>query len=192
MSISERDVLLRATDSSRNSVIMYPITKADNVDGLDEQIKNYVFQSMNSFLEIMYPIGYIYLSTSATPPNSLFGGTWEQIKDVFLLSSGDNYVAGETGGSVSHNHEYGFQYGAYVGEVLLEGNSNAGVLNYSSDNTVSVASQQQEGSHSAVVNGSTTTASSSKNSTHYRTTGSTSTTNNMPPYLTVYMWKRTG
>lgn len=46
----------------------------------------------------IYPVGSIYLSVNATSPAELFGGTWEQIKDTFLLASGDTYEAGSTGG----------------------------------------------------------------------------------------------
>lgn len=49
-----------------------------------------------------YPIGSIYQSTSSATPGSLFGGTWERIKDVFLLSAGDTYHAGSTGGEATH------------------------------------------------------------------------------------------
>lgn len=38
MSVSEQNALIRAKDASGNSLIIYPITKADNVDGLDEKL----------------------------------------------------------------------------------------------------------------------------------------------------------
>ena len=50
----------------------------------------------------LYPVGSIYMSTEKTSPASMFGGTWEQIKDKFLLSAGDTYSAGSTGGEASH------------------------------------------------------------------------------------------
>lgn len=50
----------------------------------------------------LYPVGSIYMSTENTSPASMFGGTWEQIKDKFLLSAGDTYSAGATGGEASH------------------------------------------------------------------------------------------
>ena len=57
----------------------------------------------------IYPIGSIYISTSPTNPSTLFGGTWTQIEDRFLLSAGSTYSAGSTGGSadavvVEHRH----------------------------------------------------------------------------------------
>lgn len=38
MSTTEHNALIRAKDAQDNSLIIYPITKAENVDGLDEQI----------------------------------------------------------------------------------------------------------------------------------------------------------
>lgn len=32
----------------------------------------------------------------------MFGGTWEQIKDTFILAAGDTYKAGTTGGEATH------------------------------------------------------------------------------------------
>lgn len=35
--------------------------------------------------DILYPVGSIYLSINSTSPASIFGGTWEQIKDDAYL-----------------------------------------------------------------------------------------------------------
>ena len=62
---------------------------------------------MDQLLNIFYPIGSIYTSTKSTSPATLFGGTWVQIKDTFLLTAGDTYSAGTTGGSANHTHTTG-------------------------------------------------------------------------------------
>lgn len=49
-----------------------------------------------------FPVGSIYQSTSSTSPASFIGGTWERIKDRFLLAAGDSYTAGNTGGEATH------------------------------------------------------------------------------------------
>jgi hypothetical protein len=49
----------------------------------------------------IYPIGSIYMSVNDTNPSLVFGGTWQQIKDRFLLASGDTYNNGQTGGSTN-------------------------------------------------------------------------------------------
>ena len=51
-------------------------------------------------LQSVYPVGAVYISTSDTNPETLFGfGTWERIKDVFLLAAGDTYPAASSGGA---------------------------------------------------------------------------------------------
>ena len=49
-----------------------------------------------------YPVGSIYLSVNSTNPGTIFGGTWEQIKDRFLLACGSTYSNGSTGGEAKH------------------------------------------------------------------------------------------
>ena len=50
----------------------------------------------------MHPIGSYYLSENATSPASLFGGTWEQMKDRMLIGAGNSYNVGATGGEATH------------------------------------------------------------------------------------------
>ena len=52
-------------------------------------------------VDLIYPVGSIYISTNNTNPSLLFGGNWQQIKDKFLLSCGDTYNNGATGGSAT-------------------------------------------------------------------------------------------
>lgn len=47
-------------------------------------------ESVTSWRLKIYPIGAIYMSMNSTDPGELFGGTWEQIKDVFLVAEGDS------------------------------------------------------------------------------------------------------
>lgn len=54
-------------------------------------------QSTNAVLDIAHPIGSYYWSENPTDPSVLFGGTWERIKDKFILAAGDNYEIGEAG-----------------------------------------------------------------------------------------------
>ena len=72
------------------------------------------YATKNDVFNLIYPVGSIYLSVNSVDPSTIFGGTWEQIKDTFLLSSGDTYSIGSTGGNSSttlkianlpsHNH----------------------------------------------------------------------------------------
>ena len=58
-------------------------------------------------VDLIYPVGSIYLTVDTSSPATLFGGTWERIKDKFLLSAGDTYSNTNTGGSASHTHTTG-------------------------------------------------------------------------------------
>lgn len=59
--------------------------------------------------DIVYPVGSIYMSINSTSPATIIGGSWERIQDRFLLSAGETYTAGATGGSAdavvpAHSH----------------------------------------------------------------------------------------
>ena len=82
---------LTATNSHTNAPSIYAVKSA--VDTLQSNINNY--------WETVYPVGAIYISASSTSPASLFGGTWTQIQEKFLLSAGSTHTAGSTGGAFS-------------------------------------------------------------------------------------------
>ena len=47
-------------------------------------------------------MGSYYWSSESTDPSALFGGTWERVKDRFVLAAGDSYAVGATGGEATH------------------------------------------------------------------------------------------
>ena len=125
----------------------------------------WVESSVTSLLDV-YPVGSIYMSVNSTSPATLFGGTWEQIQDTFLLSAGSTYTAGDTGGEATHT--------LTVDEIPSHNHS------YSASTTNSNHSGG-DGYHYLAQNYGTTTGNTGGGLAH----------NNMPPYLVVYMWKRT-
>lgn len=123
-----------------------------------------------------YPINSIYQSTSSTSPSSLFGGTWEQIKDVFLLAAGNTYTAGSTGGSanavvVSHEHNL---------QMVNNGVAQAWVKSI----------DQQHNVYGYATKGLSGDEGWSSTPIIAYASGESGTGKNMPPYLTVYIWKR--
>ena len=52
-----------------------------------------------NLLDIVYPIGSVYITFSSTNPADVVGGTWEKIKDKFLQSAGDDNKLNATGGT---------------------------------------------------------------------------------------------
>ena len=116
----------------------------------------------------VYPIGSIYMSVNSTSPAAFFGGTWVQLKDRFLLGAGDTYANNTTGGEAEHiltineipSHDHKQRIGTGNGTW---------------------------GAGFGKVSG--TSPTDLLNSYVYATGGGQAH-NNMPPYLTVYMWKR--
>ncbi len=159
----------------------------------------------SSIVDLVYPVGSVYMSVNSTSPATLFGGTWERITGQFLLGATDNGAyggnstasvrAGYTGGEATHKltsgesglpahhhsmkHEhtsprytiYDYDYG-YSGGYYLQF-PQGGKKGWASSNTQPATSSYNGNT------GDNTAASAS--SSH----------NNMPPYLAVYIWKRT-
>lgn len=68
----------------------------------DNFLKTKIDEINKRLLDLIHPIGSVYTSSNSANPGKLFGGTWVQIKDTFLLTAGDTYKAGTTGGEASH------------------------------------------------------------------------------------------
>lgn len=135
------------------------------------------------YMEKIYPVGSIYLSTNATDPTALFGGTWERIKDTFLLTAGDTYAAGTTGGEAKHTltldempSHYHYVFSAYGEPGYVGDDKDDFVRTWTVEGT----------SHPYAVRTTKGTADYGRSSTN----GGGQAHNNMPPYLTVYAWKR--
>ena len=119
-------------------------------------------------VNLIYPVGSIYMSVNSTSPATLFGGTWEQLENRFLLGAGSSYTAGSTGGEETHtltidempSHNHGFKR-----------TTNA----ISSGSNFARMATNGTGDDNLITN-----------------TGGGQAHNNMPPYLAVYIWKRTG
>ena len=121
-------------------------------------------------LDTVWPVGSLYLSASEISPETLFGGTWQRVKDRFLLAAGDVYAPGETGGEAQHTltkaempaHTHGYDF---TGQSDVTGVT--AIRLYDADGR---RNEYQGASASA---------------------GGGAAHNNMPPYLAVYVWRRT-
>ena len=126
------------------------------------------------FLNSVYPVGSIYMSVNSASPATLFGGTWVELQGRFLLGRSASYGNGSTGGAASvaistaqmpsHGHTIrGWNIGA---NGALPDTTPYNWVGYDRSGWYSVDSVISK-------------------------TGSGSAHDNMPPYLAVYMWKRT-
>ena len=158
-----------------------------SLDGVDYLLEDH---RISSIVDAFYPVGSIYMSVNNANPGTLFGGTWERIQDTFLLAAGQTYSAGATGGESehtltqnempSHAHpplnsgDWGIaEYRNVIGE--------SGVWKFDLTNTGGGLLL------GAYDNGNTYLALQSSTGS----TGGGAAHNNMPPYLAVYVWKRT-
>lgn len=137
--------------------------------------------SLAQFLDAAYPVGSIYISTSSTNPGTTFGvGTWAAFGAGQVLvgvdsededfntaenTGGEKFVQLGTSELPAHTH------GLPSGESCLIDNgggveAEAGDSGYYAFDTISDITE---------------TESAGADSPH----------NNMPPYIVVYMWKRT-
>ena len=162
-----------------------------------------------NLLNIFYPVGTIYQSVNSTSPATLFGGTWVQLQNRFLLGAGKSYTNGATGGSATHTlttnetprHTHTFtgnstgSAGSHNHATYLNWDGTFPVVGYPGWNGPASSSYRiimnqssgagyqfgtnATGEHTHTISGSNAS------------TGSGGSHNNMPPYLVVYMWKRT-
>lgn len=143
-----------------------------------------IAQIVASAILSAHPIGCIYQSTVATSPTTLFGGTWTPLYNAFLIGAGSTYAVNATGGAATHNHGKG----TYQANVEMFTTGGALYLDYqaSSTNTYNSSTRQ-------MVNGNAVTYAPVESQTAGVAVGGTSDNASvgLPPYLAVYMWKRT-
>ena len=173
--------------------------------------------STKELVDILYPVGYIYMSTNSANPGTLFPGTtWEAYAQGRVLigagtgtdsrSEQKTFTAGSTGGEYNHqltvgeiachthtassssagNHKHRsgvaikINHGdtpAYSTEGYESGSASDYAM-YAGDsaNALSVTSTTGSHSHTVTINN----------------TGGEQAHNNIPPYVSIYVWRRTG
>ena len=137
----------------------------------------------NLIADVIYPVGSIYMSVDSTSPATLFGGTWVQIKNRFLLACSDTYEAGETGGAKQH---------------AIPAHSHRSPIGKRNGNTAIALDPNLTGDTGTFAATAKPAWSASSNTTKYTDVRGYNTTSDgshtvptMPPYLAVYIWKRT-
>ena len=141
----------------------------------------------------LHPIGSIYMSVNETSPAELFGGTWEQLKNRFLLGTSDAHPLGETGGAKTHTLTES-ELPKISGTISL-GNGAAGATagGYGTVRTASGAFkcsvEMQYGRPSAATSVAYVTEGTSFRDA-VMNFGGGQAHNNMPPYIAVNIWKR--
>ena len=143
-----------------------------------------------------WPINSVYISVDSTSPATLFGGTWSQFAQGRMLvgrssSDTDFDTAEETGGEKTHtlttaempSHTHS---ASSLTVPTREGDNLSPAPN-------STSGTWANGNSKLATSGGTggTTADRAWISGSIGSAGSGSAHNNKPPYIVVYMWKRT-
>lgn len=137
-------------------------------------------------VDLIYPVGSIYLAYNHTSPASLFGGTWTRIEQRFLWASGATATIGGTGGSQTHTltqnempyHEHFITEGGMTQLVYTSTKEMSG----SGDNYISRLS---------VYGRSWNDDADIDYRLRAQATGGGAAHNNMPPYIQISVWRRT-
>lgn len=177
-----------------------------------EEKISWIMENMKPMmLDAFYPVGSLYWSSQPTSPSLLFGGTWKQITDTFILAAGSTYTAGNTGGQASNSlsasnlPSFTASVSASNAAQTISTTGEDGYHQHAmSDRTIYSAG----GSYYATIaynNGATDSSGTSWGGRHQHSveipsmsvtgtasySGSATAFSNMPPYLVRYCWERT-
>ena len=173
--------------SGNSTATTYTDTKIDSL--LSDKV------SKSELLNLVYPIGAIYISTSTTSPETLFGGSWTKISGRFLLSSSTTYTSGSTGGNEKHHHNFTIKYYSFWENMAAYNYADNKIFasSYTTQNIKSYNNPSYTGVQSSACYVDINAGEGRKTVTanEYTADGNTSYESNMPPYLVVNMWKRT-
>ena len=168
-------------------------------------------------LDMIYPVGSIYMSVNSSNPGSLFGGTWEKMPAGRVLIPegesdwGTTYTAGSQGGEAthtltvdempSHKHSTSMNSASLTGRFRSRSNMYYNTNNGPSSTLgtattsgmVSVVESKLRSEGNADANKTEYIAQINASHTHTLTasnTGSGKAHNIIQPYYTCYIWKR--
>lgn len=163
-------------------------------------------------LNMIYPVGSIYMSVNNVSPATFIGGTWTALTDRVLIGAGSSYAVNATGGATSHTHTSAAHTHTTAGHTLtitempkhehrsmkwgngteyyfgVNGSSPGSDGWWNFTYTGGGAGSSEPNFYTNKVGGG---GSHSHGNTGSTTPGNTGSSSNLPPYLAVYMWKRT-
>lgn len=164
--------------------------------GLDDQHGyNYLMMQVNNVQRALKALAAqreedlarikFWASDDPTSPASFIGGTWEQIKDSFILAAGDTYAAGSTGGEAKHSLT-NLENGPHSHEIVSYGNVD---WYYKTASALGIKLQAK---HHVMINDISLILDADESAGYLatNTSGAGQPHNNMPPYYCMYAWKR--
>lgn len=177
-------------DTTQHTTYKIPQIADDDLNEEDTWSSVKIKSKLDEIFDLIYPVGSIYMSVNSLSPDNLFGGTWEQIQGRFLLGASSSYAAGTTGGAATHTLTEN-QLPVIDGTIavpVVDHHYQNGVTGHAyganSGNAIWTATSSKPG------NTGTKVTSGAQYGYGYKFGGGKAH-NNMPPYLSVYVWKRT-
>lgn len=148
-------------------------------------------------LDTVYPVGSIYMSVNNVSPATFLGGVWSAINGRFLVAQGSNgqsgnnalnLSAGATGGETNHtlSTEEMPEHSHIYGGTAIAASGMSYKYRMLANGNVSNTDIAMAGSSGGRVN-----MSYVDKYVEEHNVGQNGAHNNLPPYLAVYMWKRT-
>lgn len=141
--------------------------------------------SWNTYLNLIYPVGSVYISYTSTSPSTRFGGTWVSIAGKFpYFNAGTG-----TGGNNSHTHGLANGFAKFfMGQETAN--------RYSFLSLTKTGSWSGYGKLLKLVGGQDDWWSMAEGNISTHTTGiglggSSDSASTMPAYQTLYAWRRT-
>ena len=178
-----------ATPLSQVAKVVDSLTTQTN-DRINAPSIRAVREALDISWDQVYPVGAIYMTVNSDDPSVLFGGTWQKIKDRFLLASGDTYNNGATGGSATHTPS-----GVVGGHVLTVNEipkHRHDYYDHEDGASMQDVDLQHGGTYDVMLEPRTTQYSTEESGGglehNHPFTGTSQDT--MPPYLVVNVWTR--
>lgn len=145
----------------------------------------------SNFLLAAHPVGSIYQTISPENPAVTFGGgTWERIENRFIMGASDTYPAGSTGGSTAHEHEYKLEFMWRLGALVGYPTSAIATYNYKTQSWNDNNKKVNDGQYTLTNDGFSSTYGEKPGGETYSVTGNTASSSSIPPYYSVYIWRR--
>lgn len=156
-----------------------------NIDYNDLQNKP-VIPDISTVVDLLYPVGTIYISVSSTNPGLTMGGTWVSFgagKTLVGVDSGDAdfNASNKTGGEKTHT----------LTVAEMPSHRHDTLPSYGSNNLTTNTNNHGKMMGAASSAGWATNAVNDDATYHpIKLTGGDTAHNNMQPYITTYFWKR--
>lgn len=157
---------------------------------LDTEIEGTLKLNNKTIFDLIYPVGSIYMSVNSTNPKNLFGGAWaawgQGRVPVGVNSSGTFNTVEKTGGAETHTLTTS-QMPSHGGHIPNASYAwgDAGEATYLLDKNSGAVAQHATNRPYVLRAGNEMCLRSNSE-------GGNGAHNNLQPYITCYMWKRTG